>query len=148
MKRKANNFTRISIIVLISILSNNIWSQKTAFKLSDLSGKKWEMKGLVGKTNFDHYSDSRISSYLDGVLIGSFEFYLSNSIDTEFDSSKVGVSSEGKYIIKRLIPDTTKKDAPQPRVVTAYEIIELDDDLLIIRNINHKHVLEYKLKRF
>ena len=51
---------------------------------------------------------------------------------------------EGKYIVKRLIPDPKKSNAPQPRVVSVFEIIELSSTKLVIRNIKQQILLEYK----
>jgi hypothetical protein len=48
--------------------------------------------------------------------------------------------------VRRLIPDLSKTNAPQPQVLSLFEIKELDQEKLVIWNIKHKYDLRYKAK--
>lgn len=146
MKNLTKNLIIISFITVLSTLSINGLSQANEFRLSDLAGKTWEMQGLSDKTVSDYYDDSQIKSSLNGKILGTFEYYLSDSIVSDFEACKVGIVNEGRYIISRLIPDKKKKDAPQPRIVTVYEIIELTKGTLVLKKPSHNHTIEFKVK--
>lgn len=58
---------------------------------------------------------------------GSDLYYISNSIPSKFDTSKVGsVSTKGKYIVKRLYDKT----------MVVYELISISSDTLKVRPIS------------
>lgn len=146
MRPVAKFFKLIIILTILCAVPYSGIAQTKSYKLDDLKGKTWVMQGLTDKSNDENYEKNQIISYLNGNYFCTFEYYLSNSIDTVFDSTRVGAIMEGKYIVKRLIPDLKKTNSPQPRVVSVFEIIDLSPNKLVIRNTKQQQLLEYKLR--
>jgi hypothetical protein len=142
MKANAHSPLIISLLVGLSIISNSASAQSGVFFLHDLSGKTWDMQCLTGKTSSDKYDSTEVTHYFNGKLIGTSEYYLSDSIVSVFDPSKIGSVSHGKYIIRRAKRDLTENNSPRPTSV--FEIIELDTTSLIMRYIEHQHLLIFK----
>ena len=136
----------ISFLLILNAISFTAFAQKVNFKLTDLQNKTWAMQGLTDKTNDNEFANNKIKIYFNGEYMGAFEYYLSDSIVTVFDSTKVGMGNEGKYIIERLIPNPQKSSARQPGRISVFEIIELSSAKLVLRNVKQDYLLEYKAK--
>lgn len=113
--------------------------------LEKLKANTWRMQDLTDKEVSTKYRNRLIKKYYKEEEFKStfrLEFYLSNTIDKEFNSNKVGKTSEGKYIISR------KKrkigDHPRPFPITVLEIVQINKNWLILRNVKHQHLLKYK----
>lgn len=70
---------------------------------SDLKGTKWQhradyIKGLNSYLEFNDGEWISHNHYISGSL--TYLYYLSDSIDTKFDWSKVGQNTKGRYIIR------------------------------------------------
>ena len=105
----------------MSVLHKEIWDKsefenenikQQTFQLSDIAGKEWKLK-----TSANYYTSS---GYMES------EYYLSDSIDTAFDKSKVGKNTSGRYIIGRNSNGN----------IDAYEILRVSYDRLILKEID------------
>jgi hypothetical protein len=136
---------RLLLLVFLFQTQGSVFAQKKIFKLDDLKNKTWIMQGLTDKTSEEVFTDGSIESYLNGKHVCTFDYYLSNSPDTIFDSSKVKFSKKGNYIIKQLafIPNY---EYNVPSVISVFEIIKLNSKSLVIRNIKQSNQLEFRLK--
>jgi hypothetical protein len=146
MKTNVKFCIAISLLLILSTISFSAFAQKVDYKLTELQDKTWAMQGLTDKTNDNKFENNKISIYLNGEYIGAFEYYLSDSIETVFDSTKVGMVNQGKYIVERLIPNPQKTSATQTRRISVFEIIELSTTTLVLRNVKQEYLLEYKAK--
>lgn len=69
---------------------------------SDLNGTKWQLQKRYAERSKEFYE------YKDGLIIWNwdngdcfvYQYYLSETIPTKFDSSKVGKSTKGRYLIR------------------------------------------------
>jgi hypothetical protein len=100
----------------------------------------WSMQGMTDKTSEEFYSIDSITIYLNKKYLGTLEYYLSDSINQVFDSSKVGKIMKGKYIVSMVLKPPKRSTDLRP--VSVYEIIELTQNKLIIRNKN-QDLLEF-----
>ncbi|GAA3564304.1 hypothetical protein [Snuella lapsa] len=144
MKKYKFNFVILANIFIMLITHNVEAQNNKESTLELLQTKTWHMQGLTDKEVSDKYDANQITHYFNkkGFEFSEHsEYYLSNTIDQEFDSNKVGKVSNGKYIISRFIRE--KKD-DGPDKISVCEIKEINKNWLIIRNIKHKHVLRYK----
>lgn len=146
MKANVKLCITISLLLILSTISFSAFAQKVNFKLTELQDKTWAMQGLTDKTNDNKYENNKIKIYLNGEYMGAFEYYLSDSIVTVFDSTKVGMVNEGRYIVERLIPNQQKTSVSQPGRISIFEIIELSSTTLVLRNVKQEYLLEYKAK--
>jgi hypothetical protein len=142
MKPIVKSINTLSLFVVLIMISFSSFAQN--FKLGDLQGKTWCMQGLTDKTFEEIYENNKITSYLSDKYIYRMEYYLSDSIVKVFDSSKVGIVKEGKYIIRRPLRD--KKYPTVPLTVSVYEIKELTPTKLTYRYIKNPYLLEFKAK--
>lgn len=134
--------TVLTVILLSGLFSSYAQEQKTTQQL--LMGKTWDMQGMMGKTMSEAYDENTITVYYNGKELGKDEYYLSDVIEVEFDTSKVGRMSEGKYIVHRA---KKEKGYKEELPVTVLEIVQLDETMLTLKNIKNEHVLlEYKRK--
>ena len=101
------------------------------------------MQGLTNKTYEEKYVKNHVTSYLDGKHFVTFEFYLSDSIVTAFDPNKEGMIDDGRYIISRMVRD---KDDKRPTPLLVMEIIALEENMMILKNIKTNIIIEYKAK--
>lgn len=138
------SFSLISFLVLINLISSSVAAQPGKFKLEDLINKTWRMQGLNELTNDENYGVDHICLNLNNEYVGKQEFYLSDSIVTVFDSISVGKVKEGRFIVRRTLRD--ERCPGQPLRVSVFEIMKLNSDTLIIRNIKHQDLLMFLLK--
>lgn len=129
---------------ILSISMLTLAAQNQATVLESLQAKKWEIQGMTDKTAETHYQADLYTVYLNGMILGKFNYYLSDSIDESFDRTKIGKIPNGKYIVTQLIPDSnfTKRTIP----MSVYEIIQLDKNSLILRYTKQTNLLKYKAK--
>ena len=115
---------KILLLLVVVILSYQINAQ--SFSSNLLKNKLWKYKdkGFLTK----EYTETKSIVYFNGVATLEESYYLSDTIvsSANFDNSKVGVSNTGKYIV-------TPK--------ACFEIIKIIDKELIIRYVNHQHLV-------
>ncbi len=95
---------------------------------------------MSDKSYEESYSLDTVTLYFNKKYFGTLEYYLSDSINKVFDSNKVGKILEGKYIISKVLKPPKRSTDLRP--VLVYEIIELTQDTLIMRNKN-QDLLEF-----
>jgi len=143
------NYFKILLFMGMTIFPYATYAQNQSYRLLDLKGREWYMVGPTDKTNIAYYEDSLIIYTLidtsKSIYKFSFEYYLSDSIDYVFDSTKVGKIRSGNYIITRILKNS-KFNPDQPRPVSVFQIISLNSSTLLIRNIQQQNFLEYNTK--
>ena len=92
------------IIFLICTLFACTFTSKAQVRVStrDLNGTKWQLQKRYAERSKEFYE------YKDGLIIWNWDngdcfvyhYYLSETIPTKFDSSKVGKSTKGRYLIR------------------------------------------------
>lgn len=92
------------IIFLICTLFACTVTSKAQVRVStrDLNGTKWQLQKHYAERSKEFYE------YKDGLIIWNwddgdcfvYQYYLSETIPTKFDSSKVGKSTKGRYLIR------------------------------------------------
>ena len=93
----------LSIIALISSLSLN--AQKTIY-LSQLKNTSWkiERNGKIDPEDMYSFNGEKILWYSLGgdskELRFTYKYYLTSTLPTKYDSSKVGESTKGCYIVR------------------------------------------------
>jgi len=136
--------TIILTSILIALTTFSGAAQDKESTLGKLKANRWHMQGVTDIAVSTKYGNKRIKQYYKEEKFKftlSSEYYLSNTLDKEFNSSKVGKTFEGKYIIRRV---ARKKYDNRPKPVLVLEIIQLNENWLILRNVKHKHLLKYK----
>ena len=113
-------------------------TEQQTFQLSDIAGKKWQRDTCVGKGSFSIEYINTVkcidkSVYGKEEKISESEYYLSDTIDTVFNKSKVGKISSGRYIIQR----------DREGYLYIYEILKLTDSRLILKYLNGTYVRVY-----
>ena len=118
MKKLQNTF----IIVLLLTINNVIAQTETNY--NKLQNKLWKFE--KHEEAIDLYTPTKIKSFHYGKLLLELDYYLSETEVTEgnFDSTKVGNSTIGKYIIT---------------INNCYEIINISDEILTIRNTRNQY---------
>ena len=149
MKNNMKNLSVLFLFTIFNMISFRTSAQTENFKLSDLKSKTWCMQGLTDKTDEANYEDNKVTFTMKGSskskYTSTFEYYLSISIETVFDSTKVGKVLARKYIVIRALRD--KKSNPlQPQPISVFEIVDLNSTKLVIRNIQQQNLLEYKAR--
>jgi hypothetical protein len=143
MKTLVKFLKALYLSCMIGLLAISVYGQTDSSVLEKLK-KTWEMQGMTDKTADDKYVNDKIIHHLNGQHFANEEYYLSDSIVTAFDPNKVGKIFNGRYIVSRVLPG---KKNTNPVPVNVLEIIELDNDKLILKNIKRPHILlEYKAK--
>lgn len=106
MKNKSIHI--VSAILFSLLFSMSLSSQNSTTTLSLLKGKKWEL--LLPPEKQYRFTgvfsnDSLVSTYTyNGTNISSNAlYYLSDSIDYNFDSTRIGQCQNGKYIVIKYI---------------------------------------------
>jgi len=124
------------LIGMICILSYPVlmFSQKKPTTLSFLQGKNWKMRLNNSKISFvrSFTVDGQAISKTDGIEVKD-KYYLSDSIETYFNKNKMRKMDTGKYIIYC----TSSYD------VVVFEILELNDTYLKLKNLVNPGILEY-----
>lgn len=70
---------------------------------SDLAGTKWQTEfdyNENAKSYFEYTHNGKIIEHLDDNSNFSLSFYLSNTIPTKYDATKVGKNNKGGYIVE------------------------------------------------
>ena len=129
----------IMVVNLTSVISYG----QTSFKLNDLQGKVWVQQGLGNQLDEEQYENQTLIITLNKTYTVKFEYYLSDNLENSFDQSKVGKIKEGKYIIRRALRDNSGQE---PIRVSAFEIIELNQNKLVLKN-SKQLLLEYLSKK-
>lgn len=118
----------VLFFVLLIINSLSVYSQKSAqsnWKL--LQNKTWEMTirpQKYGIRILESYGEGTIRcSYFsdNGNFVMDTPYYFSDEMEWDFNYSKVGSRSDGKYLIKR-----GKEEA------VVYEVLKLTSDSLVV----------------
>jgi len=104
------------------------FAQQT-FHQSDLVGKKWKDKEFRDTRGYSRrYTNTKEIIVRRNVLIFTDKYYISDTIDSVFDKSRVGNSSSGKFII-------TQPKSKNDNIPSVEEILVLTDNTLIVRNV-------------
>lgn len=141
MKNKSIHIA--SAILFSLLLSMSLFSQNTTSTLSLLKGKKWEMlfpSEKLYKVTEIYSNDTIIHTFtFNGTNVPLFElFYLSDSIDYNFNPAKIGQYQNGRYIIIKNIRNNE---------VSVLEIISLSSGFVEFKNIaNRELVIKYQVK--
>lgn len=118
--------------------------------LSILQSKTWVMQFPSVQTytvtvNYKTTGEElNILSYDGKVNNFVYRYYLSNSIESTFNSAKVGKADDGKYIIAE--QETKQEGGPIMKIVAVYEILKLDANNLELKNLRNSSILTYKPK--
>jgi hypothetical protein len=147
MNKNIKFLRSLMALTIFTLFFTPCFSQSNGCNLDDLIGKRWSYKGIKeDKSYVDVYTRTTHTTTLkDGgsTAIFKLEFYLSDEKDNEFDSSKVGKSKSGKYIIERNIRDNkSKKNVPSE--IKILEILEIGPSTLILCPLNAKRQLEFE----
>ncbi len=144
---KTLNYQTLFAFALILFFSQAGYSQQEASILEKLKSTIW---------NAAEYGDGTYDcQFTDSTMVWTFgkskefsivqEFYLSNTINNEFQIEKVGNLSNGNYLIIRAkrTPDDTR-----PKPISVMEIIELSREKLILKNVNkpERHLVVFEAK--
>ena len=110
------------IVLILLCTSCNVKAQSISSNL--LQNKLWKYKEREMVT--EAYTATKSIVYFNGVAHMEEPYYLSDTIvfDGNFDTSKVGMSVIGKYIV-------TPKGC--------YEVISITEKNLVIRNVKHTY---------
>jgi hypothetical protein len=114
------------LIVFLAFSVVSVYSQQNKTIAQMLQGKQWEMQGMTDKTSSKRVDSSKIYDYFNGELLSIRDYYLSDTPDTSFDSSKIGNYPNGKYII-------TKYN----NTISSYIITSITEYKLQIKNLNN-----------
>ncbi len=126
----------ILIILLFLIIGGFAFSQESTVDTCDLlTNKTWVMDGLTDKKASVYFNSTKKSMYMNDQLFASADYYLSNVITESFDETKIGNTSNGKYIVCRMNHPLKK--------LSIYEIVSISENKLEIRHIDHSHTLKY-----
>ena len=135
--------------VLIAFTAFTTISQNNPSTLEKLQANTWETKSSVSNIFNSIYDAEQITIIRNGEILGTDEYYLSDTIDTVFDVTKIGKVPNGKYIVKRSktsIRDGVEKESTQPNRFGVFEIKQLNKNWLMIRYSKHQHMIKYKAK--
>ena len=123
------------VLVFICLSASDKQEQKSVMDI--LISKEWNMQGMSDKTFSEKYTRTEKYAYFNGQLLGIQDYYLSDTIDGAFNPKKIGLATNGKYIISK-----TKDSSISTFEI--YEIISISNDFLEIRYIEHTHTLKFK----
>ena len=141
MKKYTLNILTNILIVLVTF---SLAAQDKESTLDKLQANTWHMQGLSDKIVTNKYGSSQMIQYYkedEYDFKSKYEYYLSNTIDQEFNSSKLGQATEGKYIISR---NKRKKGDNRPFKISVLQIVQINKNWLILRNVKQKHLLKYR----
>ena len=107
-------------------------TKQQTFQLSDIVDKKWKMDSIFN-SNYNLFIEYKSNEkcinksieYKKEEIV-EYEYYLSDSIETTFNKSKVGNNTNGRYIIQR----------DKGGYLYIYEILKLTNDKLILKALN------------
>ena len=105
------------------------FSQIGSSMLTRLQGKRWVMKE-TNRTFEMVFTTTKCFYYTDGKADDTRNYYLSDTIETVFDKSKVGKIMNGKYIIEGDI--LNKSTGNQRPFVRVHEIKEFNETTLVL----------------
>lgn len=137
MNNIKNKTKKVSLFLILSVLSIFSYSQGHNTTMELLLGKNWEMQGMTDKSYCQKYSKVKMKSYLNDKIFANSDYYLSDTIEENFVEDKIGKKVNGKYIVSRV----NKAD-----YFSVYEIIDINETTMELRNIEHSHTLIYKAK--
>jgi hypothetical protein len=132
---------------LIAFTAFTAISQNNPTTLDKLQASTWEHKTSVSNTMTAVYDSEQIIKTLNGERYMTFEYYLSDRIDTVFDETKIGQVPNGKYLVRRSktsIDDGIEREITVPNRFTVYEIKQLNKNGLSFRYSKHQHTVKYK----
>lgn len=120
--------------LLCLLVSTVAFSQEIRTTLSLLQGKQWKMRINSSEICFvrSFTVDGQAISKTDGIEVKD-KYYLSDSIEIHFNKNKMRKMDTGKYIIYC----TSSYD------LVVFEILELNDTYLNLKNLVNPGVLEY-----
>jgi len=137
MKTKNHVCLALLLILYLSILSvDNLYAQQKRTTQEVLMSYDWISDGQENLINISMYFDKKNEYNLvrgsklwghekndkEGRKPVHYFYYLSDSIESKFDSTKVGKQVEGKYIIRASFLDPV-----------VWEIVDINDEKLVIR---------------
>lgn len=76
---------------------------QTTISTTDLTGTKWQTKaGYATRSSIEYYEyeDGQIIWHMEDGDANVYKYYLSETIPTKFDFSKVGTSTKGNYLVQ------------------------------------------------
>ena len=126
------------IITLCILYVGNLTAQNTT--MDYLTNNKWETllpadQSFSIITEFSKAEEVNSLIYKGTTSKLSYLYYLSNEIEESFDNDKVGMREDGKYIIERNLENGD---------VYRREIIEINDQKLVLKNLHNNTLSEYK----
>jgi len=140
----------ITALILAGIINSAVYGQVPYFyaqsgtTMEKLQGRIWGWEFHDGRDLhrsdllYDLYAETS-SIYHEGKkLSASNPFYLSNTIDVQFDDSKVGKTQNGKYLIRK------GNGALGSPTIFVDEILTLNDKELKTKYVTHGTVVTYK----
>lgn len=128
---------KFSLFLFLFACSLALYSQEQKSVIDLLTSKQWYLQGMTDKTSSEQFTRTEQNSYLNGELLGTFNYYLSDTIDETFDFNKIGTVNDGKYIVSKAKDNSLSN-------FSVYEIISISPDSLEIRFVENTHTLKYK----
>lgn len=122
-----------TIITLTILICSSIAIAQQPSTIDKLIGK-WKMVGVQRMTYEKVYTKTEIKCYLNGKFYADYMYYLSDTPNETFASSKVGVLKNGKYIY---IFNKERND------FVWFEIKNLTNSLLVTKNMKHSFIDTY-----
>ena len=122
-------------------------SQNNPSTLDKLQASTWEHKSSESNTTTAVYDSKQIIKSRNGERYMTFEYYLSDRIDTVFDETKIGQVPNGKYLVSRsktIIRDGVERESTVPNRFGVFEIKQLNKNWLAFRYSKHQHTVKYK----
>ena len=127
------------LIAMLTVVISSVAAQEKT-TLDKLAGKEWffvrhdnevcgEIYSIAGMVKY-FYESNASRNYHEGF------FYLSDSIDSVFDESKIGKAVNGKYIVYPLTG--VDKNGNEYKSASVCEILELTDNKLVIEVVRFK----------
>lgn len=139
----------IFLFIILFWSSNSLFAQ--SYNLSDLCATEWNVESGMDALNYFYVYwnfDSKMVNITvrskDGSgedILCPFDMYLSDTKQDTFDSSKIGKSTKGKYIVAH---NTYELFGETYENFNCYEIVKLTSKELIVKEYSNILVLSAK----
>ncbi len=134
----------IALTVIGAISTPSVYAQRGSMQ-ERLAGKVWQFQYPAGykpeyEVKYRYGYDRRVSLISAQGRDFSTEqpFYLSDTVDKEFDAAQVGKTPNGKYLVVKGDPDHLAGS------FTVFEILKLDGKEFVVKSLRDGSVATYK----
>jgi len=135
---------KMAYILFLLLIPLFTWGQlEEPIDQSILMNKKWVLRPSQKRTSYliTEFGEKEVIDTMVtevGTASGKTPYYLSDKRDFIYQSEKLG-NKTGKYIIILQKKDKTEE-------VSAFQILEANDSLLVLKNMNNNSLIEYKVE--